>query len=71
MIRAWSRRRLAMALVVTAGAMGAAISTASSAAAADDFGQHVSICAKTMGFNGEHNPGMHQGFAGWDPSHQC
>jgi Spy/CpxP family protein refolding chaperone len=31
-----------------------------------DFGQHVLICAQTMGFTGEHNPGMHQGYAGWD-----
>ncbi len=30
------------------------------------FGQHVSTCAQTMGFNGEHNPGMHRGFADWN-----
>jgi hypothetical protein len=24
----------------------------------------VVICEQMMGFNGEHNPGMHQGFAG-------
>jgi hypothetical protein len=30
------------------------------------FGQHVADCAQTMGFNGEHNPGMHHGYAGWD-----
>jgi len=41
---------------------------ASSAAdpAANDYGQHVRHCAQTMGFSGEHNPGMHQGNAGWD-----
>ena len=36
-----------------------------------EFGQHVVTCAQTMGFDGTHNPGMHQGFAGWDPSHTC
>jgi hypothetical protein len=35
------------------------------------FGEHVVHCAQTMGFDGEHNPGMHRGFAGWDPSHVC
>lgn len=29
-------------------------------------GQDVQQCAPTMGFSGEHNPGMHQGAAGWD-----
>ena len=34
-----------------------------------DFGQHVAACAQSMGgFTGTHNPGMHQGFAGWDGS---
>lgn len=31
-----------------------------------EYGQHVRQCAQTMGFTGEHNPGMHNGFAGWD-----
>lgn len=30
------------------------------------YGQHVRQCAQTMGFSGEHNPGMHRGFAVWD-----
>jgi hypothetical protein len=30
------------------------------------FGQHVSSCAQTTGFDSEHNPGMHSGFAGWN-----
>jgi len=34
--------------------------------AANDYGQHVRHCAQTMGFTGEHNPGMHQGNAGWN-----
>jgi hypothetical protein len=31
-----------------------------------DFGQHVSECAQTMGFDAAHNPGMHEGRSGWD-----
>jgi len=31
-----------------------------------DYGHHVAGCAQTMGFDGEHNPGMHQGRTGWD-----
>lgn len=32
-----------------------------------DYGQHVVSCAhEAGGFNGTHNPGMHQGFTGWD-----
>ena len=36
-----------------------------------EFGQHVRTCAQTMGFSGTHNPGMHQGFAGWNPAETC
>ena len=31
-----------------------------------NFGEHVRECAQTMGFSATHNPGMHQGFSGWD-----
>ena len=34
------------------------------------FGQHVAACARDAGFDGDHNPGMHRGFAGW-PGHDC
>ena len=30
------------------------------------FGDHVVQCARTMGFSGSHNPGMHQGAHNWD-----
>lgn len=30
------------------------------------FGDHVTQCARTMGFSGSHNPGMHQGAHNWD-----
>jgi hypothetical protein len=53
---------LAGATVVLAGPAPASANQAAGA----DFGQHVRICAQAMGFTGEHNPGMHQGYAGWD-----
>ena len=42
-----------------------------SASTGQEFGHHVQSCAQTMGFTGTHNPGMHTGYAGWDPSHAC
>jgi len=54
----------AAALVVATGGL-------EPANAADDFGSHVVDCAQDPGFNGEHNPGMHRGYAGWDPTHVC
>jgi len=59
-------------IVVVTALAGATVVLASPApAAADqaagaDFGQHVRVCAQTMGFTGAHNPGMHHGYAGWD-----
>jgi hypothetical protein len=47
------------------------LGTATPATAAGDFGDHVSTCAKTMGFSSDHNPGMHQGRHGWDPTLTC
>ena len=41
------------------------------ASASDDFGKHVVACAQGAGLDGSHNPGMHRGYAGWDPSHSC
>jgi len=55
------------ALVLSAG--GASAATADPAAAA--YGHHVSECAKTMGFTGTMNPGMHQGKSGWVASMTC
>jgi hypothetical protein len=52
---------LAAALVITLPTAAFA-STATGA----EYGQHVRSCAQTMGFTGEHNPGMHDGFSGWD-----
>jgi len=30
------------------------------------YAAHVVHCAQTMGFSGDHHPGMHRGNAGWD-----
>lgn len=60
---------------VSALALAAVLTVASgvsaTAASAQDFGQHVRSCARTMGFSGEHNPGMHHGLHGWDVEHLC
>jgi hypothetical protein len=62
-------RRLLPAAVLASAAVMLAPTTAgaaTTAAAPANFGQHVRTCAQTMGFSGEHNPGMHRGAAGWD-----
>ena len=33
------------------------------------FGGHVATCTQDMGFDGQHNPGMNQGYANWDMTH--
>ena len=60
--------RLAVATAVAIGvALGpAAAARADSPAPGPAYGQHVAQCAKTMGFSGTHNPGMHHGKAGWN-----
>lgn len=58
-------------LMIGAAAAVAALALTPAAAAADpEFGRHVAECAQTTGFDGGHNPGMHQGRAGWTP-HEC
>ena len=66
-------RRIVRSVVVFAVA-GAGVLAATPAQAADsnaDFGQHVSTCARTMGFNSAHNPGVHHGKTGWMPTSTC
>ena len=61
--------RIRRALVTTAMTVASVLvvpSTADAAAYSASFGQHVRACAQTMGFSGTHNPGMHQGAAGWN-----
>jgi hypothetical protein len=61
----------ATAVLALAGAGMLAAGSAQAAAADSDFGQHVSTCAETTGFDGTHNPGMHEGRSGWEPGHTC
>ena len=62
-------KRLLVAVVVTIGII-AGPATVAGAATGGDFGGHVADCAQTMGFSGDHNPGMHHGYAGW-PGEPC
>lgn len=59
--------RIVLAAALAAGTV--LLPSAGAFAAAPDpgpsFGQHVSECARTMGFSAIHNPGMHQGKSGW------
>ena len=54
---------LAGLAAVAAFTLGPGVASAQTGA---EFGQHVRECAQTTGFSGTHNPGTHQGFAGWD-----
>lgn len=61
----------ATAVLALAGAGVLAAGPAQAADAGSDFGQHVSSCAQSMGFDGTHNPGMHEGKSGWEPGEMC
>ena len=66
------RKIVKFAAVVALAGSGMLVAVPAQAAGSNaDFGQHVKMCAQTMGFDGTHNPGMHQGESGWDPSHTC
>jgi hypothetical protein len=58
--------RTSLAAVGALSAAGPAAAQTSSGSS--KFGQHVAHCAREMGFNGMHNPGMHQGASGWNGS---
>ena len=60
-------RTAALSLVAAALVAG----VAAPAGADDQFGDHVRTCVQTEGFDGAHNPGMHQGASGWTPDHAC
>lgn len=63
--------RRALVAAVAAVGLSVALSPPASASSGEEFGQHVRSCAQGMGFDGSHNPGMHSGYAGWDPDHVC
>lgn len=62
-------RGTVLSVVVVTIAVG--VGTPATATATGGFGMHVSTCAQASGFSANHNPGMHQGFHGWDPAHTC
>jgi len=70
-VRRTSRRIAIVATTAIAIVITPAAAWADTGATGRDFGDHVVHCAQTMGFDGQHNPGMHQGFAGFDPTHTC
>lgn len=57
------KRFIVSTLVATALVLGTA--GVASASTGGNYGQHVATCAKTHGFSGDMNPGMHHGAAGW------
>lgn len=68
--------RLALRSVMAAGtvALGMYLASGTAAAAPADaaaYGQHVRECAQSMGFDQDHNPGMHRGITMWDAEHRC
>ena len=66
------RRTLAIAAgVLIAVAVLPAAASADAGATGRAYGSHIVMCAQGMGFTGQHNPGMHHGFSGWDPAHSC
>lgn len=56
---------------VVGGALALALGFVAPANAAGDFGQHVRTCAQGAGFDGQMNPGMHQGYHGADLTMTC
>lgn len=64
------KRRLMQGLAAAAISIAAFSMTGTAGAQPDapdpTFGPHVADCARATGFDGAHNPGMHQGAAGWD-----
>ena len=67
-------RRLSLLTLSAAGLVLATpgLASAQKPVAGSAFGTHVSSCAQTMGFDANHNPGMHQGLSGWSgPMTSC
>lgn len=58
--------RILFVAALAAGAVALPAAGASAATTDPTFGDHVVECAQTMGFTGDHNPGMHGGASGWD-----
>lgn len=66
-MRGFRRSVAVLGTVVVAVVVFPAAAWADTAPIGRDFGEHVVTCGQTMGFTGQHNPGMHTGFGAWDP----
>lgn len=64
-------RRATSGAVAATAALTMAMGAGTPASAAGEFGEHVSTCTRTGDLGADHNPGTHQGFHGWNPSHTC
>lgn len=64
-------RAVGLGALTLIAAMAGSTGVIVQAVAADDFGRHVVSCAQDVGLDGDHNPGMHPGRVGWDPSGVC
>jgi hypothetical protein len=62
-------------LIPAAAAAVASLALVAPASAAtgdgQEFGHHVVQCVEAVGFEGSHNPGMHQGLQGFTADHMC
>jgi len=65
------RRLVVIGVAAAAVLAGTPLVASAQSETGREFGEHVSGCAQTMGFDGTHNPGMHEGFADWDATHDC
>ena len=62
---------IAVGAVVVGPAAAAGGATGSAPDDPDSYGRHVVACARLMGFDGVHDPGMHHGASGWTADHEC
>lgn len=65
-------KRILIPALTAVAALALVPASATSAVAAErDFGHHVVHCVQAVGFDGTHNPGMHQGLHGFAGDHVC
>ncbi|MER6972872.1 hypothetical protein ABT304_17555 [Nocardioides sp. NPDC000445] len=65
-------KRILIPALTAVAALALVPASATSAVAAErDFGHHVVQCTQAVGFDGAHNPGMHQGLHAYPGDHVC
>lgn len=64
-----TKKLIATALTAVALTLVPGVASAAADPAANDFGQHVTHHAQQQHFDGDHNPGIHQGKSGWAAHH--